>query len=84
MCERYTFIQTLCGGVEVLFALVGGSAPKPSPCWELGLRRRPVALFGQTSGARELTFRAETGCFQIFLHVVSRFWQLEFDGQTDR
>ena len=37
---------------EVLFALVRGSAPKASPCWELGLRHRPL---GQAAEARRAT-----------------------------
>jgi hypothetical protein len=34
-----------------LFAVVGGAAPKPPSCRELGLRRRPLAL-GEAAEAR--------------------------------
>ena len=45
---------------EVLSAFVRGSAPKASPCWELGLRCRPLAL-GQAAEARRATTQLARG-----------------------
>ena len=43
---------------EVLSAFVRGSAPKASPCWELGLRHRPL---GQAAEARRATTHLARG-----------------------
>ena len=46
------------GWGEVLFASVRGSAPKALPCWELGLRHRPL---GQAAEARRATTHLARG-----------------------